>query len=44
VIFAGLIDWWIWKDVPELISIIGMIVVCVGGLLTINFKKIKKVN
>ncbi len=35
VIFSGLIDWIFWKEVPHMISLLGMIVVCMGGLITI---------
>jgi drug/metabolite transporter (DMT)-like permease len=35
VIFAGLIDWIIWDNKPGLIAILGIIVVIVGGIMTI---------
>jgi len=35
VIFSGIIGWIVWKEVPDLISLIGMLVVCVGGLWSI---------
>lgn len=41
VIFAGLIDWLIWKQTPDLLSAIGMLVVCVGGIMTVNFSQKK---
>ncbi len=41
VIFAGLIDWLIWKETPDLLSLVGMIVVCAGGILTLNFSQKK---
>lgn len=34
VIFAGLIDWIVWKNKPGMISIVGMIIVCIGGIIT----------
>lgn len=37
VIFAGLIDWLIWKQTPDLFSALGMVVVCIGGILTLSF-------
>lgn len=39
VIFAGLIDWWVWKNVPTLTSIAGMVIICIGSLMTMNFSK-----
>ena len=39
VIFAGLIDWFVWKNVPTLISIVGMAIICIGGLITMKFKR-----
>ncbi|MFI5333940.1 MAG: DMT family transporter [Chlamydiales bacterium] len=41
VIFGGLIDWWIWKETPHLISLVGMAIVCTGGIMTINFSQKK---
>jgi drug/metabolite transporter (DMT)-like permease len=41
VIFAGLIDWLIWKETPDLLSLVGMAVVCAGGILTLNFSQKK---
>jgi drug/metabolite transporter (DMT)-like permease len=35
VIFAGLIDWAVWNNKPGLISFVGMIVVIIGGLITL---------
>lgn len=37
IIFSGLIDWLVWKIVPDFISVIGWIVICLGGILTIFF-------
>jgi drug/metabolite transporter (DMT)-like permease len=42
VIFSGLIDWWVWKNVPSLISIAGMAVICIGSLITMNFNRKKR--
>jgi len=39
VIFAGLIDWIFWNNKPKLISILGMVVVCIGGMITMLIKK-----
>jgi drug/metabolite transporter (DMT)-like permease len=41
VIFSGLIDWIFWKEAPDLLSILGMVVVFSGGLMAIlaNRKK-----
>jgi drug/metabolite transporter (DMT)-like permease len=35
VIFAGVIDWIIWGDRPDLMALIGMAVVCIGGVISI---------
>ena len=34
VIFSGIIGWVIWREAIELLSLIGMLVVCAGGILT----------
>lgn len=34
VVFSGLIDWLAWHVVPDLISLIGWIVICLAGVLT----------
>lgn len=39
VIFSAIIDWLIWNKTPSLVSTVGMIVVCIGGLVTMNFTK-----
>ncbi len=36
VIFAAFIDWGFWHDVPSLLSAVGMLIVCVGGWITIK--------
>jgi drug/metabolite transporter (DMT)-like permease len=41
VIFAGLIDWIFWKNKPTLLSVLGMVVVCIGGMITMLVKKEK---
>lgn len=33
VVFAALFDWWIWDQVPDLLSITGALLVCGGGIL-----------
>jgi len=35
VVFTGLLDWWIFNHVPGLLTIIGIAVVCLGGILAI---------
>lgn len=35
VLFAGMIDWILWGDRPDLIAGIGMIIVCVGGVISL---------
>ena len=41
VIVSGLIDWLIWNDVPTLSSLVGIILVIIGGILTILFSETK---
>ena len=35
VIFSGLIDWIVWKQTPGFVALIGMAIVCTGGILTL---------
>lgn len=44
VIFSGLIDWIFWHNEPDIISIVGMVVVCLGGAMTLihSRKKIEQ--
>ena len=37
VIFAGLIGWIFWSEIPDALSVAGAAVVCVAGILTIRF-------
>ena len=39
VVFGGLIDWIIWKNTPDLLSLVGMTIVCIGGMVTLIRKK-----
>jgi drug/metabolite transporter (DMT)-like permease len=42
VVFAGLIDWLVWDRVPNLLSVAGVVLVCVGGVTaTINQQRRK---
>lgn len=41
VIFSGLIGWFIWKEKPDWLSILGMAVVCGGGIFSLVFSKRK---
>ena len=36
VIFAGLIDWILWQETPDLLSFGGTALVCVAGILTLR--------
>ena len=36
VVFAGLLDWMLWRSVPDALSIVGMIVVAVAGALALR--------
>ncbi len=35
VIFSAIIGWLIWNEKMDLISVLGMVVICVGGILTL---------
>ncbi|MBN2190791.1 MAG: DMT family transporter [Candidatus Aureabacteria bacterium] len=37
VIFAGLIDWAVWKNAPDLLSAAGMIIVIISAILSVIF-------
>ncbi|HKQ29844.1 MAG TPA: DMT family transporter, partial [Burkholderiales bacterium] len=37
VIFAGLIGWMFWDEIPDVMSIVGTVMVCAAGILTIRF-------
>lgn len=37
VIFAGLIGWVVWKNEPTLLSLLGVVLVTVGGVLSTKF-------
>lgn len=37
VIFSGLIGWLVWKNTPNLLSLFGVILVTVGGILSTKF-------
>ncbi|HMO49788.1 MAG TPA: DMT family transporter [Kiritimatiellia bacterium] len=32
VVFAGLMDWWLWHESPDLASVIGMVIICAAGI------------
>jgi drug/metabolite transporter (DMT)-like permease len=35
VVFTGLLDWWIFNHVPGLLTIAGIAIVCLGGILAV---------
>jgi drug/metabolite transporter (DMT)-like permease len=35
VVFSGLIGWIVWNQIPNALSILGIILVCVGGILSV---------
>ncbi|MCX6988568.1 MAG: EamA family transporter [Chlamydiae bacterium] len=41
VIFSGIIDWIVWQETPDLISIIGMGIVIISSIITITLSKKK---
>ena len=36
VVFSGLIGWVVWGSVPDLLAVAGIILVCIGGILSIT--------
>jgi drug/metabolite transporter (DMT)-like permease len=42
VVFAGLIDWLVWDRVPNLLSVAGVVLVCVGGVIATIHTQRKK--
>lgn len=40
VIFAGLIDWLIWKDRPDAISMVGVALICLAGIISMRRSKV----
>lgn len=39
VIFGGLFDWLLWHHIPDMLTIIGSVVIIVGSIITIYFGK-----
>lgn len=37
VIFAALFGWMFWSEVPDVLSIVGAVIICVAGVLTIRY-------
>jgi len=42
VIFAGMIDWFIWKDSPDIFSMLGVALICIAGIITMKLSLVKK--
>jgi drug/metabolite transporter (DMT)-like permease len=42
VVFAGSIDWLVWDRVPNLLSVAGVVLVCVGGVIATLHSNRKK--
>lgn len=36
IVFTGLFDWWLFNHVPDVLSVIGIILVSAGGILAIS--------
>lgn len=36
VVFAGLLDWGLWKRLPDVLSVAGAVLICLGGVATIR--------
>lgn len=39
VIFSAIFGWWFWQQIPTLLSIVGAIVICIGGAIVILLGK-----
>lgn len=37
VVFAAILEWLIWKQFPDFLSILGIILVCLGGILAMRY-------
>jgi drug/metabolite transporter (DMT)-like permease len=37
VVFSGLIGWLVWGNVPDLLAVTGIVLVCAGGIISIVF-------
>jgi drug/metabolite transporter (DMT)-like permease len=35
VIFSGLLGWWFFGNVPDVLAIVGTVLICAGGILSI---------
>jgi drug/metabolite transporter (DMT)-like permease len=42
VVYAAILDWFLWGSIPDYLAIIGIILVCIGGILTIFFSRPKE--
>lgn len=42
VLYATFFDWYLWGRIPDFISVVGMILVCIGGIITIFLTKPKQ--
>lgn len=36
VIFSGILGWWFFGDVPDVLAVVGTILICAGGILSIE--------
>ncbi len=36
VIFSGLIGWAVWNEIPNVLSLVGTLLVCAGGILSVT--------
>lgn len=39
IIFSGLLGWWLWQEIPSWLSIIGMVLVVIGAVLSVFMGK-----
>lgn len=36
VVFAGLFDWWLWRELPDALFLVGALLVCAAGILVLR--------
>ena len=36
VVFSGILGWWLFGDVPDAVAVLGTVLICAGGILSIE--------
>ena len=44
VVFSALIGWVVWHETPNLLALVGIILVCVGGILSARHPAVRAVG